>query len=849
MTRTFARFTAVALALGALAVPALGAVSETDVNEAVAALAAFKAGDDNTPVSRICELVAQLHGQPKLMRQLESKLVGLIKGQADYEAKLQACQLLGRVGSDACIPALENLLGDPKMTHVACWALQPNPSDKALAALRRGLKTSDGEAAICIMGVLGHRRDPEAVPMLAERAKAKDPLVAEAAMAALGQVATTQAADVLDDLRKTAPKELRGPATDATLRCAHRLADAGKTDRAVELFEAIYAANVPIHYHRGALVALMRHAGEKAIPHVLAAIRGNDPMMKATAIANVPVLRGEGIVKRLAAELPDQPPDVQALLLGALAERGGPEVRKVLADAVKADAHEARAAAIQGLAKAGSADTVPLLVEAAGKGKTDAEQQAALVSLRQLEGTGVDAAILSEMKQAPPALQADLIGVLHGRNAKEAIPAMLAQAASDNADVQKAAFKALGYMAGPDRLPDVVARLVTLKSDGARPTAERAVVELAQKANAAGRADAILDALKKTRDASVAASLLRVLGHVGGQKALAAVTDALEDTKTAVRDAAIRALGAWPDASAVPALLDLAKKTDNRTHRVVAIRGSARLLAQAGGMPSAKTMESYRDLMAMADRPEDKKLVLAGLADVAHPKALEMAVEQLANAPVRNEAALAVLKIGTAVLGTHTAAVIDAMQKLQKAAPNADTRKKAGQVLASAKAFGDALVAWQIAGPFTKRRAKHDAIFRTAFPPEEGGEAEWTLCPVKTKGQSPILRLDAILGAGDNRAAYLRTWIHCDKARDARIEAGSDDGMKAWLNGKPILQEPEAGACTPGEHKVDVRLKQGVNVLMLKVTQSTGPWEVTARLVGRDGKPLDGVRVDPYHKE
>ena len=849
MTRTFACFTAVALAVAAVAGPAAGAVSETDVNEAVAALAAFKAGDDNTPVSHICELTAQLHGQPKLMRQLESKLVGLIKGQADYEAKLQACQLLGRVGSDACIPALESLLGDPKMTHVACWALQPNPSDKALAAIRRGLEKSDGEAAICIMGVLGHRRDAQAVPMLAKRAEDKAPLVAEAAMAALGQVATTQAADVLDGLRKKAPKALRGPATDATLRCANRLADAGQTDRAVALFEAIYNDNVPIHYHRGALVALMRYAGAKAVPHVLAAIRGNDAMMKATAIANVPVLKGEGIVERLAAELPKQSADVQALLLGALAERGGPAVRKVLADALTTAEPQARVAAIEGLAKVGSADTVPLLAKTAATGKTAAEKQAALVSLSQLTGNGVAEAILSEMKQAPLALRANLIGVLHGRGATQAVPALLQEAACADADVQKAAFKAIGYLAGPDQLPAVVDRLVALKGPGGRPTAERAVVELAQKADPAGRADAVLAAFGKTSDVTVKGSLLRVLGNIGGAKALTTVTRALDDGQEGVRDAAIRALGSWPDASAVPALLDLAKKTDNRTYRVVAIRGSARLLAQGAGVPTADTVRSYGNLMAMADRPEDKKLVLAGLAGVPHPQALAMAADQLGDPQVRNEAALAVLKIGPAVLGTDTAAVTAAMKKLRAAAPNEDARKQAGQILARAKAIGDYLVAWQIAGPFTKRGAKHDALVNTVFPPEESGQADWVVCPVKTKGASPVLSLDKILGAGGNRVAYLRTWIHADKACDARLEAGSDDGMKAWLNGKSILVNRMPGACTPGEHKVDIRLNQGVNLLMLKIIQDSGPWEACARIVGRDGKPIDGVRADPYHSK
>jgi hypothetical protein len=34
---------------------------------------------------------------------------------------------------------------------------------------------------------------------------------------------------------------------------------------------------------------------------------------------------------------------------------------------------------------------------------------------------------------------------------------------------------------------------------------------------------------------------------------------------------------------------------------------------------------------------------------------------------------------------------------------------------------------------------------------------------------------------------------------------------------------------------------------MLKITNDSGPWEFSARIVDKSGKPLDGVTVDPYH--
>jgi len=854
-TRTMTSRTCSAVALAAvltLLVPAAGAAqapSKGDIDQAVAALADYKAGQDPAPVRRIGGLLQGMHGKAALKRHMEEKLIGLLAGDAGHEAKLQACQVLARIGTETSIPTLEKMLGDPKTTHIACWALEPNPSAEALAALRRSLPKAKGDAAVTLCNALGQRRDETAVPLLQKRIGDPSEPVAEAALAAIGKVATPKAADVLAKARQSVRKALRGPAVDAYLQCANRLADAGRTNRAVGMFEAVLDDDVARRYHRGALVALMRHGGGKAFPHVLAAIRSQDEMMRGTAIANVPVLQGKGVVERLAEELPKQSGRVQVLLIRALADRGGADARKVIADAVTAEAPETRTAAVKALAEIGDASSVPLLVTAAGEGKTKEEREAALTSLLRIQGEGADEATVSAMKQARPALRADLIEALHGRGAKSAVPALLEETVGESGEVVSAALKALGHLAGPDRLPALVKRLVDLKIETARPAAERAVIKVARKAEAPSAGSRpVLAALNQAKDVAVRISLIRVLGRIGGKEALAAVTDALDAEAETVRDAAVRALGSWPDASAVPALVGLAKKAEDRTHRVVALRGAARLLATGAGVPSEDTLQAYRDLLALSARPEDKKRVLAGLAEVPHPQALRMAVDCLDEKAVRAEAAVAAVKIGQAVMGGAPKAVTSAMKKVAKAAPDDNTRKQARTLLGRAKTLGDAILGWQVAGPYTRQSTGFKQLFDLAFAPEKKPqEAEWHICPVKTKGKSPILMLHEILGKGNHRTAYVRTWLLAEEAADARLEAGSDDSIKIWLNGKLIYKNPQPGECKTGEHKKNVRLKKGANTLMMKIGQSTGTWEFSALLLGRNGKALEGVTVDPYH--
>jgi len=848
MTRTLIRCATLALVL-AIAVAGTAttarAASKADVDKVVADLAKFKSGDPVDPVNNLQALLREIHGQADLTQHLEKGLMGLLEGDADAEAGLQACEALGRIGSEACIPVLEKMLPDPKTNHMACYGLQPNPSPKALAALRRGLEKSKGRAAVCICGVLGYRRDKEAVPILARLTRADDAQVADAALAALGKIGSPEAANLLGAARKSVAPALRGAATDAYLQCANRMADEGMKKPAVAIFKEVLADNLPVMYHRGALLALMRTAGDEALPHVMAAIHGNDSMMKAAAIANIPALEGEGVVDRLAAELPNQAPESQALLLAAIADRGGAAARKVVTESLTSDVPAARLAAIKALAVVGNASSVTPLVKVVGSGSNE-EKEAAVVALRNIAGDGADQALIAAMNDAAPPLRAELIGVLHGRGTEAAVPALLEQTACADAGVQTAAFKALGRLAGPGDLPKVVDRLAAVTSDATRPAGERAVVEVAQKAaDPAACAAPVLGAIEKSDRPAVQASLLRVLGGIGGAKALAAVTKALDAGQPDVRDAAIRTLAAWPDPSAVPALVSVVRKTDDQTHRVVALRGAIRLLGDTAS--AADAMPAYKDLMAAADRPADKKLILGGLAGVAHPEALQLAVSCLDDAAVRAEAALATLKIGQALVGSNPDTVKTAMEQLQAAAPDAQTRKQAGQVVKQIEVAKDYLLGWHLSGPYSERN-NYNQTFRKAFPPEaDGQKAAWRPCPVRTRAGTPILSLGDIM-PGNNRAAYLRTYVHVDAAAGAVLELGADDGDRVWLNGKQIHNSPAGGACEPGEHKIKIRLNQGWNTLLLKIVQQTGPWEVCARIVGPDGKPLPGLKVDPNHQ-
>jgi hypothetical protein len=154
-------------------------------------------------------------------------------------------------------------------------------------------------------------------------------------------------------------------------------------------------------------------------------------------------------------------------------------------------------------------------------------------------------------------------------------------------------------------------------------------------------------------------------------------------------------------------------------------------------------------------------------------------------------------------------------------------------------------MAWQVTGPFMQEGKDGQALFDVALPPErpDGAQVKWKTMPAGHRKDRPWqLDLGPFYG-GDNRVAYARTWLHADAAKPAQLEFGSDDGLKVWLNGKPVVTANRGGDVIPGTHKAAVTLQPGANSLLLKVTQWTAGWGFCARVANPDGTPIQGVRA------
>jgi HEAT repeat protein len=443
------------------------------------------------------------------------------------------------------------------------------------------------------------------------------------------------------------------------------------------------------------------------------------------------------------------------------------------------------------------------------------------------------------MKAANTETKAQLIEILRDRDASEAVDDLLAAGSDKDADVRKAALKALADLAGPEDQGVVIELLVNLRDDTGRAEAERAVVAVSRKLDGAAATEPIIAAMNSTT--ATKCSLLRVLGGIGDTMAFGVVRLALDDDNADVRDTAVRTLADWPDATAARTLLQVYQTTSIRTHRVVALRGCVRQLS-AGSVTSDKMLDICTELLKGANRPEEKRQVLACLAKSDDPGATKIIEPLLAAGSVRAEAELAMLGVIRNMTGPAPRQAKAAAMSLRIKSRNPSIKKQADAVIKLVDKFRDYIMAWQVCGPYSKPFAD---TFDTAFGPEEGGvePVVWKPLPIRQTGKRPwMFDLRAAIG-GQRKAGYARTWVHSDTERPARIEYGTDDGNKLWLNGRLVHADPAGGPATPGEHKVPVTLQKGWNALLLKVTQDTGTWQFCLAVRDANGGKLDGLRI------
>ena len=252
----------------------------------------------------------------------------------------------------------------------------------------------------------------------------------------------------------------------------------------------------------------------------------------------------------------------------------------------------------------------------------------ALYLAKSTDGTDVDARIVecATTQEMVPNIRVVLIrDVLRKRN-NPAIIGTLMKFARSTKDVQasEAAIQATRFMAEDSHFAEFLEIIKTSKETTIITAAEGNAAQIIEKSKSKpALATAISAAYDSAPNDVVRHTMLRLIGRIGGDKALELVQKNLDSAKNEDKVAAIVALGVWGDRGGYTTLIGFLKTATDLTIRNRAFNSAFDYTARS----ETQIQENWTLLSAEAKTQEEQKKLILGLVNVK-PAAWSYAIIQ-----------------------------------------------------------------------------------------------------------------------------------------------------------------------------------------------------------------------------
>lgn len=602
------------------------------------------------------------------------------------------CKKLARIGTDAAIPALVNLLPNEALSFNARFALEAMTTDASAEALIKAASELTGAQQVGVVNSIGVRRLAGAVAPLKELlASAETPELKVAVYKALGKIGGADALAVLqEELAKPLAEELsvKKGLADSLFDLVEDCSDQAKI---LEVYDALYANEaMPLFVRKAAAYHAVLLRGADGIDTLREKLLSDQA---ACFSVGLKTLREFGpdvqpAVFQMLMDIYGQlPADRQAKILLTGCQLKDDNLKKELLphllQLVDSDNAEVKTAAVRALGNVGSVDPAAVVAKLRAAAADDAFVDTIIGTLVALpEGQAdqcyeklpwpEDAASLDD--QQAKALINDM-KVVELRRISSLCPTLAKIASTPNLreDVLKGALSALSESVTIDHMEDLLSVAGdNPENEDAAWLLKAACTRLPQSASAqriASRFDAA--------DPSAKVGYMYLLRHIGGPEALAKVEEACYNKDTA--DKATEILGKWdtPDDLTIlgDACLKLAKEGISNKYRIRGIRSYIRIPRQFDIGEDAR-IAMCNTAFATADRDEDKLLVFDVFKRIITGKSALAALEFAKDPKFKDAACETAVAIAEKYQGT-TDQLNEAMDKVIELTDSDDLKARA----------------------------------------------------------------------------------------------------------------------------------------------------------------------------
>lgn len=549
-------------------------------------------------------------------------------------------------------------------------------------------------------------------------------------------------------------------------------------------------------------------------------------------------------------------PDMREKARAALEEMKTPSAAAVLADALgRYDANFTRACLLA-LARVQDEHTLPAVKAMTDHGDPAVRSAAAralawtgdVLLIRRLEGVANRADAETAWEAYDGLLRlADAIAE-RGGNWQHAIGVyrhVLAEA--EDPITLGGALNGLGRFGDETVVPDILA---ALDEHGVEAIGQPAVVAM-DRLKGMNTHRALLEAYPDMPE-ELHPPMIQSFGHKQESLFMPVIEEAAASEDPAMRWAALHALLAAELPESVDSLTALAEDEDDEIAEA-ALEGLADMASrfrQMGARDEASM--AYLAVHGLTDDDELRRVAVERLTEHPVPGAFEVIMEafddddmedlspallagvarELINADRHEEAQDAIDRVLDRADSTPVVEAI--LQHLGDVELDFDLSDRLGFVRS-----------WKIVGPFpwdeddgfTVTHVDQPDVDLDATYTVDDEELRWER--VRTEDVAGHINLMGVVGPHTHCAAYAWTTVHVEEEIDVILQIGSDDGVKAWVNGEAVHEHNIDRGVSLDADQAPATFQEGENEILMQITQNLGGWGFCLRLTDADGMPLE----------
>jgi HEAT repeat protein len=445
-----------------------------------------------------------------------------------------------------------------------CWmqaadVLQALPGESGATALRSELPALSPAVQASIINIIGIRRNPRNIKLLAKYAAGKQPLIAYAATAALGSIGSTAAAEVLISLKPD--QELGSTLCDAKLQAAERLSSQNRI-LSEKLYRLVWDDAGSTDWQKAAaLKGLAAVGAQDALQLITQALTGSNRWLMHGAADALRSLPEPALTDLL--NIGNIPDSAYPALLTAWGQRGVHTAEPKMVEALKYRDPAIQLAGINALKATGSATAVnPLLAYIAEGGQFRNEAKSVLT---QMQGEDVAAILVRSALGDNIRLAALATEVLGARRDTGYLGVMLDVLRKGDPKAGKRALAVLRNSGDAEQLSAL--RDILLKAPArAKPGIAKCITAICRRAQDRNKCLAAVLDRKPDFDPASRRAMVAALSAAGGETALKFVLRKRDE-------ATVRALIKWPDSGAVAPLIEIMESDSSPKMKTIAAAG------------------------------------------------------------------------------------------------------------------------------------------------------------------------------------------------------------------------------------------------------------------------------------